>query len=94
MRPSRCTGRCRRITTSRARSTPLCSPSTPASTTASNAGRAEAETALTQAGLTHEILTVPNVDHAFFNDTGGRYSQAAAAEVWGRALDWFGKYLA
>ena len=59
-----------------------------------NAGRAEAEKSLGQAGLTHEILTVPNVDHAFFNDTGGRYDQAAATEVWGRALDWFGRYLA
>ena len=46
-----------------------------------NASRDPAAAALTAAGLTHEIKTYPGVDHAFFNDTGGRYdpTQAAAA---------------
>ena len=41
-----------------------------------NAGKDKLETALTAAGLTHELVTVPGVDHAFFNDTGPRYNAA------------------
>ena len=44
-----------------------------------NAGRDKLEAALTAAGVTHELVTVPGVDHAFFNDTGARYDQAAAS---------------
>jgi carboxymethylenebutenolidase len=58
-----------------------------------NAGRDRLETALTAAGLTHELLTVPGVDHAFFNDTGPRYDAAAAAGVYRRVLDWFAQHL-
>ena len=36
-----------------------------------NASREAATAALEQAGLTHEIVTYPGVNHAFFNDTGG-----------------------
>ena len=43
-----------------------------------NASRDAAEAALQKAGLTHEIVTFPGVDHAFFNDTGPRYDAAAA----------------
>ncbi|MDT7573733.1 MAG: carboxymethylenebutenolidase, partial [Pseudonocardiales bacterium] len=32
-----------------------------------NAGMGRADTALTAAGMTHEFVTVPGVDHAFFN---------------------------
>lgn len=58
-----------------------------------NAGRDTLETALTAAGLTHELLTVPGVDHAFFNDTGPRYDPTAAAATYRRMLDWFGRHL-
>jgi carboxymethylenebutenolidase len=58
-----------------------------------NAGRDKLERALTAAGLTHELVTVPGVDHAFFNDTGPRYNRAAAAQTYQRVLDWFGTYL-
>jgi carboxymethylenebutenolidase len=58
-----------------------------------NAGRDKLERALTAAGLTHELVTVPGVDHAFFNDTGPRYNQPAAAQTYQRVLDWFGTYL-
>ena len=34
--------------------------------------------------LTHEIVTFPGADHAFFNDTGPRYNAAAAAEAYRR----------
>jgi carboxymethylenebutenolidase len=59
-----------------------------------NAGRAAADQALTAAGLPHEIVTVPGVDHAFFNDTGARFSGAAAASIYPRVLAWFGTHLA
>ena len=42
---------------------------------------------------THEIVTFPNAGHAFFNDTGGRYSPAAAAAAYQKLLGWFGDHL-
>jgi carboxymethylenebutenolidase len=59
-----------------------------------NATRDTATTALTRAGLTHEVVTVPNVNHAFFNDTGPRYDAPAAAAIYQRLAAWFGRYLA
>jgi carboxymethylenebutenolidase len=59
-----------------------------------NATRETAKTALEKAKIPHEIVTYPEVDHAFFNDTGPRYSAAAAAQAWAKVLDWFGRYLA
>jgi len=58
-----------------------------------NAGRDKLEAALTAAGVTHELVTVPGVDHAFFNDTGARYDQAAASQVYQQVLSWFGTHL-
>ena len=58
-----------------------------------NAGKDKLEAALTTAGLTHELVTVPGVDHAFFNDTGPRYNAKAAAEAWEALLDWYQKHL-
>jgi carboxymethylenebutenolidase len=58
-----------------------------------NAGRDALDTALTARGLTHEMVTVPGVDHAFFNDTGPRYNPAAAATIYRQVLDWFGQHL-
>jgi carboxymethylenebutenolidase len=58
-----------------------------------NAGLGKLETALTAAGLTHELVTVPGVDHAFFNDTGARFNPAAAGEIYGRVQGWFDQYL-
>jgi len=59
-----------------------------------NASRASAKNALTAAGLTHEMKTYAGVDHAFFNDTGHRYSAKQAAAAWADVLDWLGRYLA
>jgi carboxymethylenebutenolidase len=59
-----------------------------------NATRAAARAALRQAGLTHQIVTYPGVDHAFFNPTGARHDPAAAAAAYKRMLGWFGRYLA
>lgn len=59
-----------------------------------NAGRDKLEAALTAAGLTHELVTVPGVDHAFFNDTSARYNQEAAGQIYQQVLGWFGTHLA
>jgi len=59
-----------------------------------NASRETAEAALTAAGLEHEIKTYPGVDHAFFNDTGGRYNAEQAAAAYTDVLAWLGRYLA
>jgi carboxymethylenebutenolidase len=57
-----------------------------------NASRDAATRALESAGLTHEIVTYPDAGHAFFNDTGARYSQAAAAAAYQKLLGWFGDH--
>jgi carboxymethylenebutenolidase len=59
-----------------------------------NASRDRARMALERAGLTHEIKTYPGVDHAFFNDTGGRYSPEQAAAAYADVLAWLGRHLA
>jgi carboxymethylenebutenolidase len=58
-----------------------------------NASQGRARAALESAVLVHEILVYPGVDHAFFNDTGGRYDPTQAAAAWSDALEWFGRYL-
>jgi carboxymethylenebutenolidase len=59
-----------------------------------NASRAAARAALRRAGLKHQIVTFPGVDHAFFNPTGSRYDAAAAAAAYRRMVAWFGRYVA
>jgi carboxymethylenebutenolidase len=58
-----------------------------------NASRETAATALEAAGLAHEIKTYPGVDHAFFNDTGGRYDPTQAAAAYADVLAWLGRHL-
>ena len=58
-----------------------------------NAGRDKLDKALTTAGITHEMVTEPGADHAFFNDTGARYNATAAADAYKRVLAWFGTHL-
>ncbi len=58
-----------------------------------NASRPAAEAALARSGNPHQIFTAPDADHAFFNDTGQRYSATAATEAWRRVIDWYGTYL-
>jgi carboxymethylenebutenolidase len=59
-----------------------------------NASRAAARAALRKAGLRHQIVTYPGVDHAFFNPTGSRHDPTAAAAAYRRMLSWFGTYVA
>ena len=59
-----------------------------------NASREAATAALEKAGLTHEIVTFPGADHAFFNDTGQRYNPTAAASAYEQLTGWFDTHLA
>ena len=52
-----------------------------------------ARAALEKAGLVHELVTEPDANHAFFNDTGDRYNATAADDAWRRVQDWFSRYV-
>ncbi|GAB5899184.1 dienelactone hydrolase family protein [Mycolicibacterium mageritense] len=58
-----------------------------------NATEPVVRAALEQAGLVHDLVTEPDANHAFFNDTGDRYNAAAAADAWTRVRDWLGRYV-
>ena len=58
-----------------------------------NASRGGATAALQTAGLTHEMVTYPGVNHAFFNDTGARYDAPTATQAYDKVLAWFGQHL-
>jgi len=58
-----------------------------------NATEPVARAALEKAGLVFELVTEPDANHAFFNDTGDRYNPAAAADAWKRVQDWFARHL-
>lgn len=58
-----------------------------------NATEPVARAALERAGLVFELVTEPDANHAFFNDTGQRYNASAAADAWQRVQDWFARYL-
>jgi carboxymethylenebutenolidase len=51
------------------------------------------EEALAGAGKTYEKHIYEGAGHAFNNDTGARYNEAAAVQAWQRTLDWFARYL-
>jgi carboxymethylenebutenolidase len=59
-----------------------------------NASRPAARAALRAAGLRNQIVTFPDVDHAFFNPTSSRYDRAAASAAYRRMLNWFRTHLA
>jgi carboxymethylenebutenolidase len=58
-----------------------------------NATQPVARAALEKAGLVHELVTEPNANHTFFNDTGDRYNAVAADDAWRRMQDWLTKYV-
>ena len=55
--------------------------------------RADVEAALGQSGAPFEIMVHAGADHAFFNDTGNRYNEAAAEAAWTATLAWFRQHL-
>jgi carboxymethylenebutenolidase len=59
-----------------------------------NASKDAMDTALSDAGLVHEMRVFPGVDHAFFNDTGARYDATQAAAAYQAVLGWFAQHLA
>jgi len=44
-------------------------------------------------GKMYEKMIYTNANHAFNNDTGGRYNPEAAQDAWMRSLAWFEKYV-
>lgn len=54
-----------------------------------NASQSAAKAALEKAGLKHEIVTYPDANHAFFNDTGQRYNPTAATQAYTQLTEWF-----
>ena len=56
---------------------------------ASRGGHGRARTGRADARDRH----LPGANHAFFNDTGPRYDQAAATQAYAKVLDWFGQHL-
>jgi carboxymethylenebutenolidase len=44
-------------------------------------------------GKTVKLNVYPDANHAFFNDTGERYNEAAALAAWRDTLAWFATYL-
>jgi carboxymethylenebutenolidase len=56
--------------------------------------RDAATAAMEKAGLTHDVVTYPGANHAFFNDTGDRYNPTAAAAAYQRVVEWFNAHLA
>ena len=58
-----------------------------------NAGKDALGEALMEAGVTHQMNVYPGADHAFHNDTGGRYVEEQATQAWLDTLAWFEKYL-
>ncbi len=59
-----------------------------------NASIPAVEAALKAAKLTHEIKVWEGAQHAFFNNTGERYNETAAAAAQKQLLAWFGEHLA
>jgi carboxymethylenebutenolidase len=59
-----------------------------------NATEPVARAALEKAGLVFELVTEPDANHAFFNDTGDRYNATAAGDAWRRVQEWLTKYVA
>jgi carboxymethylenebutenolidase len=58
-----------------------------------NATEPTVKAALEQAGMVHELVTEPNANHAFFNDTGDRYNATAADDAWQRVQDWMTQHV-
>jgi carboxymethylenebutenolidase len=55
--------------------------------------RPDVEAALQASGQPYEIMVLAGAGHAFFNDTGGSYNEAAATAAWQATLAWFREYL-
>lgn len=52
------------------------------------------ERAMADAGVDFQAIVYPGAEHAFFNDTGRRYSAAHSAEAWARVLQFLDEKVA
>ncbi|HEY3473267.1 MAG TPA: dienelactone hydrolase family protein [Anaerolineales bacterium] len=58
-----------------------------------NSGIPAIEQAMMENNKIYEKIIYDNADHAFHNDTGGRYNPEAARDAWERTLAWFEQYV-
>lgn len=58
-----------------------------------NSGIPEIEAAMQENGKIYEKVIYPDADHAFHNDTGGRYHAESARDAWMRTIAWFQQYV-
>jgi carboxymethylenebutenolidase len=58
-----------------------------------NSGIPTIEEAMAANNKIYEKVIYPDADHAFHNDTGGRYHPEAARDAWERMLAWFEQYV-
>ena len=49
--------------------------------------------ALAASNVTHKLTVYPGVDHAFHNDTSGRYNEVQATAAWNDTLAWFRQHV-
>lgn len=58
-----------------------------------NANTPAIESAMNRRAKVFRKIVYPDVDHAFHNDTGDRFSAGAALAAWDETLAWLAKYL-
>jgi carboxymethylenebutenolidase len=58
-----------------------------------NSGIPAIEQAMLENNKIYEKLVYENADHAFHNDTGGRFNREASRDAWERTLAWFEQYV-
>ncbi len=58
-----------------------------------NASIPTVEQNLKAAGVPFQAKLYPGAGHAFFNDTGASYREAAALAAWKDTLDWLNTYM-
>ena len=58
-----------------------------------NSGIPTIEEAMAANNKIYEKVIYPDADHAFHNDTGGRYHPEAAQDAWEHMLAWFEQYV-
>jgi carboxymethylenebutenolidase len=58
-----------------------------------NANRDALDSALSAAGITHQMNVYPGTHHDFYNDTGQAYDEQQAMAAWNDAVNWMKMYI-
>jgi carboxymethylenebutenolidase len=58
-----------------------------------NANRDGLDSALSAAGITHQMNVYPDTHHDFYNDTGQSYNEQQALAAWTDAVNWMKTYV-